>query len=105
MTKRINGGTIGLADRKKHYKHALEVLGGTFKESGDTNIEGDDEKYSLVRKGSKGDTVKKLQKALGVKADGDFGAGTEAALKAWQRENNCVADGVAGPQTLGKLFS
>jgi peptidoglycan hydrolase-like protein with peptidoglycan-binding domain len=49
--------------------------------------------------------VKKLQKALGVKADGDFGAGTEAALKAWQRENNCVADGVAGPQTLGKLFS
>jgi len=105
MTKRINGGTIGLADRKKHYKHALEVLGGTFKESGDTNIEGDDEKYSLVRKGSKGATVKKLQKALGVKADGDFGAGTEAALKAWQRENNCVADGVAGPQTLGKLFS
>ena len=28
MTKRINGGTIGLADRKKHYAHALEVLGG-----------------------------------------------------------------------------
>ena len=30
MTKRINGGTIGLADRKKHYAHALEVLGGTW---------------------------------------------------------------------------
>ena len=28
MTKRINGGTIGLEDRKKHYFHALEVLGG-----------------------------------------------------------------------------
>jgi putative chitinase len=28
MTKRINGGTIGLEDRKKHYYHALEVLGG-----------------------------------------------------------------------------
>jgi len=27
MTKRINGGTIGLEDRKKHYFHALEVLG------------------------------------------------------------------------------
>ena len=28
MTKRINGGTIGLEDRKKHIKHALHVLGG-----------------------------------------------------------------------------
>lgn len=27
MTKRINGGTIGLEDRKKHYDHALHVLG------------------------------------------------------------------------------
>ena len=28
MTKRINGGTIGLEDRKKHITHALHVLGG-----------------------------------------------------------------------------
>jgi putative chitinase len=27
LTKRINGGTIGLEDRKKHYYHALHVLG------------------------------------------------------------------------------
>lgn len=27
LTKRINGGTIGLDDRIKHYKHALEVFG------------------------------------------------------------------------------
>jgi putative chitinase len=27
MTKRINGGTIGLADRQAHYNHALEVFG------------------------------------------------------------------------------
>lgn len=27
MTKRINGGTIGLADRVKHYNHACQVLG------------------------------------------------------------------------------
>ena len=26
MTKRINGGTIGLEDRVKHYNHALEVF-------------------------------------------------------------------------------
>jgi putative chitinase len=28
LTKRINGGTIGLDDRIKHYEHALHVLGG-----------------------------------------------------------------------------
>ena len=27
LTKRINGGTIGLDDRIKHYQHALEVFG------------------------------------------------------------------------------
>ena len=26
MTKKINGGTIGLEDRKKHYEHNVEVL-------------------------------------------------------------------------------
>ena len=100
MTKRINGGTIGLADRKKHYAHALEVLGGHIWFADDD----DDEKYSLVRKGSKGDTVRRLQEALGIAADGDFGPGTESALKAWQRENDCTPDGIAGPQTLAKLF-
>jgi putative chitinase len=28
LTKKINGGTLGLEDRIKHYKHALEVLNG-----------------------------------------------------------------------------
>jgi putative chitinase len=27
LTKRINGGTIGLEDRQKHYEHCLHVLG------------------------------------------------------------------------------
>lgn len=27
LTKKINGGTLGLADRQKHYEHALHVLG------------------------------------------------------------------------------
>jgi putative chitinase len=33
MTKIINGGDIGLADRKQRFEHALKVLGGNFKPS------------------------------------------------------------------------
>jgi peptidoglycan hydrolase-like protein with peptidoglycan-binding domain len=57
-----------------------------------------------LRKGAKGDAVKRMQAALRIKADGDFGPGTEAALKRWQAANGLVADGVAGPKTLSKLL-
>jgi len=96
MTKRINGGTIGLEDRKKHYEHALEVLGGHYTPS---------VTYETVRIGSRGVTVKRLQESLKLSADGIFGAGTERALKEWQSKNNCTPDGIAGPQTLGRIFS
>lgn len=92
MTKRINGGTIGLADRKKHYGHALEVLGGHW--------EPPKVVHTTVRKGSKGETVKAVQKALGAKADGIFGPGTEKAVMQWQRSRGLVPDGIVGPNTL-----
>ena len=37
--------------------------------------------------------------------DGDFGAGTTEAVKAFQRAHKMTADGVAGGGTLNKLFS
>jgi peptidoglycan hydrolase-like protein with peptidoglycan-binding domain len=45
-----------------------------------------------------------MQEALGIGADGDFGPGTERALKQWQMSNGLVADGIAGPATLEKLL-
>ena len=33
VTKKINGGTIGLEDRKKHYEHIVEVLHSIFEEN------------------------------------------------------------------------
>ena len=92
MTKRINGGTIGLDDRKKHYKHALEVLGGEW--------EPPKVVHTTVRKGSKGETVKAVQRALGATADGIFGPGTEKAVMQWQRSRGLVPDGIVGPKTL-----
>ncbi len=59
----------------------------------------------LLRKGSRGAAVKKLQTGLGIGADGIFGSGTEAAVKKFQSENGLDADGLAGPETLSKLDS
>lgn len=52
-----------------------------------------------LRKGSKGEDVKTLQKAIGVTADGDFGVKTEEALKAWQVKHGLSGDGICGPKT------
>ena len=59
----------------------------------------------LLRKGSRGAAVKRLQEGLGIGADGIFGSGTEAAVKEFQTSNGLDADGLAGPETLAKLDS
>ena len=58
----------------------------------------------LLKNGSKGDDVKKLQEKLGLAADGDFGPGTEAKVKAWQAANGLKADGIVGAGTWAKMF-
>lgn len=104
LTKIINGGDIGLADRQARYTKAMAALGGKITAPAPVNPQITDAVTQVLRKGSKGDMVKKLQAALGVNADGDFGQGTENALKKWQDRNGLTADGVAGPKTLAKLL-
>lgn len=58
----------------------------------------------LLKNGSKGDDVKKLQEKLGVEAIGTFGPKTEAAVKAWQKANGLKDDGIVGDATWSKLF-
>jgi peptidoglycan hydrolase-like protein with peptidoglycan-binding domain len=60
----------------------------------------------LLKQGTRGDTVKKLQQKLGITADGAFGPGTEKAVREYQQKNGLVVDGAAGPATLAhmKLF-
>jgi putative chitinase len=101
LTKKINGGDIGLADRQARYAKAMAALGGKITAAAPAAAA---PSGGTLRKGSKGDEVKKMQAKLGLTADGDFGPGTEAALKKWQAENGLTADGVAGPKTLAKLL-
>jgi putative chitinase len=101
LTKIINGGDIGLVDRQQRYAKAMAALGGKIEAVAPVTTSVSE----TLRKGSKGEMVKKLQAALGIGADGDFGQGTENALKKWQDRNGLVADGVAGPKTLAKLLA
>jgi putative chitinase len=58
----------------------------------------------LLKVGSKGEDVKKLQEKLGTTADGDFGPGTEKLVKEWQSKNGLTADGIVGDGTWTKMF-
>lgn len=63
-----------------------------------------------LKKGSRGDEVIKLQTALKElgyytkTVDGAYGPSTIAAVKAFQAKNGLEADGIAGPETLAKLY-
>lgn len=59
----------------------------------------------LLKLGSKGEDVKKLQQKLGIGADGSFGPGTEKAVKEWQSKNGLKADGIIGDASWSKLFA
>lgn len=105
MTRRINGGYIGLEDRIHHWEEAIKMLGGDVP-SHDAEVD-DNEEFELegvLRRGSRGEGVKLVQEALGLGADGIFGGGTEKAVKAWQAENGLTADGIVGPKTFEALL-
>ena len=63
----------------------------------------------IYKRGSRGEMVKQIQKALagaGLKVivDGIYGAITEEAVWTFQIKNGLKADGIVGPATLAKLI-
>ena len=65
----------------------------------------------MFRVGSSGDDVTRMQqqlKALGYytgAVDGQYGSGTQKAVKLFQTQHGLEADGIAGPKTLETLYS
>ena len=59
---------------------------------------------TVYKRGSIGEQVKQIQKALDIKVDGIFGKGTEDAVKKFQGENCLTADGKVGPKTMKILM-
>ena len=73
---------------------------------------GTDPLFPTIRKGSKGEAVRKLQAVLArlgydlgpCGTDGDFGRCTDAAVRQFQRDSGLKADGIAGPLTWKELM-
>ena len=64
--------------------------------------------WPLVKRGAKVFPVRSLQQLLRarkhpVAVDGAYGSKTEAAVKAFQKEQGLGADGIVGPKTWPKL--
>lgn len=97
-------------------KGLCNALGVTFVESANVPVPVQVERVAMqvrvLRRGMTGADVRTLQAALiaygygcgAAGADGDFGNGTEAALKKFQTKYGLGADGIAGKGTWGKLL-
>ena len=109
-------GKAGTATQNKLYSGTANRASGTAVKMKDNNASGRDTKgiastgYETLEYGSEGEAVRKLQnrlQALGYApgyTDGKFGPSTEAAVMAFQSNNNLTVDGKAGPATQRKLY-
>ena len=117
MVESVNGGTVHTIEGNK----ADEVRRGSYSVNSPSIIGYGRPRYDLItgkltaadmpliKKGSKGYAVKKLQEMLNDKGyklsvDGDFGAKTDAAVRAYQKANGLEVDGEVGPKTWSVLF-
>lgn len=61
------------------------------------------ERNPVLRRGARGEDVRRLQTLLKISVDGDFGPKTELAVRLFQSKMRLVSDGVVGPATWEEL--
>lgn len=108
VTKVINGGKNGLADRRKYLAKAKAIWLGEDDELVTPEPDGSLSHMPVIRKGAKGADVVTLQKELieagyKVLVDGDFGEHTDEALRDFQDREGLTDDGIAGAKTWAAL--
>lgn len=98
ITRRINGGLIGLPERETWFNKLWPLL------------KGDGQPAEAWRASDADGKVKKLQKALNdlgadpqLVVDGRYGPATQQAVKSFQAAAGIVVDGVAGPVTQAAI--
>jgi cell wall-associated NlpC family hydrolase len=95
---RVAGATLVVAA----VAAALPVPNGSAaraRSSGTTRVH-----VELLKLGSRGPAVTRVQRALGIAADGIFGPQTRRAVRGFQKRHGLLVDGIVGPQTRTALF-
>lgn len=65
-----------------------------------------DDYNKIMKRGSRGEGVKQLQRNLGMtgsEIDGIFGPATEKAVRTFQKNSGAKVDGIVGPETRGMI--
>lgn len=57
----------------------------------------------ILRHGARGQRVRTVQRALGIRVDGVYGVQTVRAVRNFQRRNSLLVDGIVGPATRRAL--
>lgn len=107
VTLKINGGSNGLAERRLYTSKAKLAIARieAFGQGGEAPPAGG---RPVLRRGSQGSAVVEVQRWLRklgymLAVDGDYGAGTEVAVAAFQRAQSLGVDGMVGRGTWAAL--
>jgi putative chitinase len=108
MSRAVNGGDNGLADRNSRYTKAKSSIGISSTPAPVnpqiTDAVTQSKPGTILKRGSTGDLVKQVQSALKLTADGTFGSMTEQAVKSWQRINRFTVTGVLTTEQINHIL-
>lgn len=107
VTKRINGGLNGIEQRRAYLAKAKAVLARMTAEAS-AGIDPQPPGSPILHRGTDVTQVVALQRLLvgagyPMTVDGQFGPGTEVAVKAFQLTQGLSPDGIVGPSTWDAL--
>ena len=102
MSRAVNGGDNGLADRVARYNRNKAIIGSV---SSPVNPQISDAVtvQRALQRGSRGQDVVSVQRSLKISADGIYGVTTEAAVRSWQRNNKYQVTGKLDAQQIKQI--
>ena len=111
VTRKVNGGTRGLESRRLYLARAKDLVAKLAAEqlTGPVqSLSGSSGISPVLHRGLEGEPVVKLQRALQaagchVTIDGNFGPGTETAVRQFQKNHGLGSDGIVGQKTWSAL--